>query len=135
MQVSVRVLAPITAIRAGDTDGNPATDPDPTWAPWLDFFPGGTPPHPEYPSGHSTVSGAAAAVLAETFGDDTAFTVTSDVRPGTRQFASFSAAVTEIANARVFGGIHFRTSCVRGNALGQAVEVYVTTHAMRAEQD
>ena len=124
---------PITAIRAGDTDGNPATDPDPTWAPWLDFFPGGTPPHPEYPSGHSTVSGAAAAVLAETFGDDTAFTVTSDVRPGTRQFASFSAAVTEIANARVFGGIHFRTSCVRGNALGQTVAGYVTTHAMRAE--
>jgi len=81
------------------------------------------------------LGGAAAAVLAGMFGDDTAFTVTSDVRPGTRQFASFSAAVTEIANARVFGGIHFRISCVRGNALGQAVASYVTTHAMRAEQD
>jgi hypothetical protein len=126
---------PITAIRAGDTDGNPTTDPDPTWTPWLDFFPGGTPPHPEYPSGHSTVSGAAAAVLTGIFGDDTPFTVSSDVRPGTRQFASFSAAVTEIANARVFGGIHFRTSCVRGNALGQAVAGYVTTHAMRADTD
>ena len=126
---------PITAIRAGDTDGNPATDPDAAWTPWLDFFPAGTPPHPEYPSGHSTVSGAAAAVLAEIFGDDTAFTVTSDVRPGTRQFSSFSAAVTEIANARVFGGIHFRTSCVRGNALGQAVAGYVTTHAMRSEPE
>jgi hypothetical protein len=124
---------PITAIRAGDSDGNAATDPDPAWTPWLDFFPGGTPPHPEYPSGHSTVSGAAAAVLAGIFGDDTAFTVTSDVRSGTRQFASFSAAVTEIANARVFGGIHFRTSCVRGNALGQAVAAYVIAHAMRPE--
>lgn len=124
---------PITAIRAGDLDNNAATDPDPGWTPWLDFFPGGTPPHPEYPSGHSTVSGAAAAVLGAIFGDDSAFTVTSDVRPGTRQFASFSAAVAEIANARVFGGIHFRVSCVRGNALGQTVAAYVMTHAMSEE--
>jgi membrane-associated phospholipid phosphatase len=122
---------PITAIRAGDTDGNADTDPDPTWTPWLDFFTSGTPAHPEYPSGHSTVSGAAAFVLAAAFGDDTPFTVTSDVRSGTRAFPSFSAAVAEIADARVFGGIHFRTSCVRGNMLGQAVAAYVLSHAMR----
>jgi membrane-associated phospholipid phosphatase len=124
---------PITAIRAGDVDGNAATDPDSTWTPWLDFFPAGTPAHPEYPSGHSTVSGAAAAILSGIFGDDTAFTVISDVRPGTRSFPSFSAAVEEIANARVFGGIHFRVSCVRGNALGQAVAAYVVTHALREQ--
>jgi membrane-associated phospholipid phosphatase len=123
---------PITAIRAGDTDGNPSTDPDPTWTPWLDFFPSGTPNHPEYPSGHSTVSGSAAFILAAAFGDATSFAVTSDVRPGTRAFPSFSAAVAEIADARVFGGIHFRTSCVRANMLGQAVAHYVSTHAMRA---
>jgi membrane-associated phospholipid phosphatase len=123
---------PITAIRAGDTDGNPSTDPDPNWTPWLDYFPTGTPPHPEYPSGHSTVSGAAAFLLAATFGDETPFSVTSDVRPGTRAFPSFSAAVAEIADARVFGGIHFRTSCVRANLLGQAVADYVSAHAMRA---
>jgi membrane-associated phospholipid phosphatase len=121
---------PITAIRLGDTDGNDSTVPDPTWAPWLDFFTAGTPPHPEYPSGHSTVSGAAAFILAAAFGDDTPFTVTSDARPGTRAFPSFSAAVAEIADARVFGGIHFRTSCVRGNALGQLVAGYVSQHAM-----
>jgi hypothetical protein len=40
--------------------------------------------------------------------------------------------VAEIADARVFGGIHFRTSCVRANLLGQAVANYVLTHAMRA---
>jgi PAP2 superfamily len=123
---------PITAIRGGDTDNNSATDPDPAWTPWLDFFPAGTPAHPEYPSGHSTVSGAAAFILTAAFGDDTSFTVTSDVRPGTRAFRSFSAAVAEIAEARVFGGIHFRTSCVRGNLLGQAVADYVSTHAMRS---
>jgi hypothetical protein len=81
------------------------------------------------------VSGAAAFVLAAAFGDDTPFTVTSDVRSGTRSFTSFSAATTEIANARVFGGIHFRTSCVRGNALGQAVAAYVSAHAMREGED
>ena len=123
---------PITAIRLGDTDGNPGTDPDPGWTPWLDFFPTGTPPHPEYPSGHSTVSGAAAYILAAMFGDNTAFSVTSDVRPGTRSFAGFSAATAEIADARVFGGIHFRTSCTRGNALGQSVAAYVSSHAMRS---
>jgi hypothetical protein len=123
---------PITAIRSGDLDGNASTDPDPTWTPWLDFFPSGTPAHPEYPSGHSTVSGSAAFILAAAFGDDSPFTVTSDVRPGTRAFPSFSAAVAEIADARVFGGIHFRVSCARGNMLGQAVADYVSTHAMRA---
>ena len=117
---------PITAIR------DPASDnPDATWTPWLDFFPTGTPAHPEYPSGHSTVSGAAAYLLTKRFGDNTAFTVTSDVRAGIRSFPSSSAAVAEIADARVFGGIHFRTSCIRGNLLGQAVANYVLTHSMR----
>lgn len=123
---------PITAIRSGDLDGNPNTELDADFVPWLDFFPAGTPPHPEYPSGHSTVSGAAAFLLAGIFGDNTAFTVTSDVRPGTRSFSSFSAATQEIADARVFGGIHWRNSCVRGNALGQAVAEYISDHAMRS---
>ncbi len=123
---------PITAIRAGDTDGNPSTDPDPAWTPWLDFFPSGTPAHPEYPSAHSSFSGSAAFVLAAEFGDATPFNVTSEIRPGTRSFPSFSAAVEEIADARVFGGIHFRTSCVRANLLGQAVADYVLSHAMRS---
>jgi hypothetical protein len=128
---------PITAFRTG-VGSIPA---DPTWEPWLDtstFVPPGipgTPPHPEYPSGHSTVSGSAAAILAAEFGENSSFTVTSDVRPGTRSFASFTDAVKEIANARVFGGIHYRTSCVRGNQLGQAVADYVSTHAFRRSHD
>jgi hypothetical protein len=122
---------PITAIRAGLT---PA-DADPTWVPWLDFFPTGTPAHPEYPSGHSTVSGSAAFILSAAFGENTAFSVTSDVRPGTRTFSSFADAVAEVANARVFGGIHFRTSCLRANTLGRAVANYVSKHAMRARGD
>jgi membrane-associated phospholipid phosphatase len=127
---------PITAIRLGDTDGNASTDPDPAWTPWLDALPSGTPPHPEYPSGHSTVSGSAASILAAVFGDNTPITFISEVLPGTtRSFPSFSAATAEIADARVFGGIHFRTSCVRGNALGQTVAAYVSSHAMQRLDD
>lgn len=74
---------PVTAIHEGDSDGNDATAADPAWAPLL----GVTPAHPEYPSGHSTVSGAAVAVLGALFGDDTPFSVDSEV-PGshTRSF-------------------------------------------------
>ena len=127
---------PITAIHTGVANVVTA---DPTWEPWLDGLPApgtpGTPPHPEYPSGHSTVSGSAAAILSAKFGENTFFTVTSDVRSGTRSFASFNDAVAEIANARVFGGIHYRTSCVLGNQLGQAVAAYVTENALRPLDD
>jgi hypothetical protein len=123
---------PITAIRAGLT---PA-DADPLWVPWLDFIKSGTPAHPEYPSAHSSMSGAAAFILAAAFGENTDFSLTSEVRPGTtRSFHSFSDATAEIADARVFGGIHFRTSCVRANGLGRAVADYVSRHAMRPRGD
>jgi hypothetical protein len=122
---------PITAIRAGLT---PA-DAEPLWEPWLDTLTG-TPAHPEYPSAHSSMSGAAAFILAAAFGENTDFSVTSEVRPGTtRSFHNFSNATAEIADARVFGGIHFRTSCVRANTLGRAVADYVSRHAMRARGD
>jgi len=134
---------PITAIHTGVTGVVTA---DPTWEPWLDTpivplppapqVPSvGTPPHPEYPSGHSTVSGSAAAIIAAQFGENSSFTVTSDVRPGTRKFDSFAQAVAEIADARVFGGIHYRTSCIRGNQLGQAVAAYVSANAFRRSDD
>jgi len=121
---------PITAIRAGLT---PA-DADPLWQPWLDSTTG-TPAHPEYPSAHSSMSGAAAFILANAFGENTAFTLTSEVTSGTRAFSSFPQATTEIVDARVFGGIHFRTSCMRANTLGRAVADYVSKHAMRARGD
>jgi hypothetical protein len=126
---------PVTAIQNGDADGNPATDPDPVWEPWIDYFPAGTPSHPEYPSAHASVSGGAAFILASTFGNDTPFTATSNTFPGTRSFSSFSAAIAEIADARVFGGIHFRTSCEIGNDLGASVGNYVLTHAILPEDN
>jgi hypothetical protein len=116
---------PITAVREG------SIDPDPAWKPWLDFFPAGTPAHPEFPSGHSAVSGAATFILTSVFGDHTFFTVGSEVRPGMRAFSSFSSALAEIHDARVFGGIHWRTACLVGSTIGQSVAAYVSSHAMQ----
>jgi hypothetical protein len=121
---------PVTAIRAGAAPG----DPDADWKPLLDSLTG-TPAHPEYPSAHSTYSGAAAFILAAEFGENTAFSLTSEIRPGTRSYTSFSEAIAEIADARVFGGIHLRSSCARGNSLGQAVADYVSKHAVRPRSD
>jgi hypothetical protein len=118
---------PVTAIRAGAAPG----DPDANWRPLLDSLTG-TPAHPEYPSAHSSFSGAAAFVLADFFGENTAFSATSEIRPGTtRSYTSFSEAIAEIADARVFGGIHLRSSCARGNSLGRAVADYVSSYLMR----
>jgi len=88
---------PITAIRLTDT----------TWTPLLV-----TPVFQEYPSGHAGVSRAASAVLADVFGDNTTFTLTSPNLPAVeRSFTSFSDAVDQVSIARVWGGIHFRFAC------------------------
>src|SRR5215475_13322950 len=90
---------PITAIQLAGTDGNPDTAADPTWTPLIV-----TPPFPEYPSAHSCASSAAARVLAETFGEETDFTIASTAAPGvTRKFHTFQSALQEVMNARVFG--------------------------------
>lgn len=118
---------PVTAIPLADTDGNLATTADPNWTPLLI-----TPPHPEYPSGHSTGSAAGATVLAHYFGKHSSFIVDSDVMIGVvRSFPNFAAALAEINNARVFGGIHFRTAVQDGQATGTAVAVYVLKNAFR----
>jgi hypothetical protein len=118
---------PVTAIPLADTDGNPDTLADPSWAPLLT-----TPNFPEYPSGHSTVSGAAATVLASFFGDATSFSVDSDVMSGViRSFASFSAALNEVRDARVFAGIHYRTACADGQATGTAVAGYILANSLQ----
>ena len=121
---------PITAIRTGLLGSGYQA-----WQPWLDTLTG-TPAHPEYPSAHSTYSGAAAFILGAAFGENTAFTFTSEITPGvTRSFANFSDAIAEIVDARVFAGIHLRSSCLQGNMLGREVADYVSRHAMRGQGD
>jgi hypothetical protein len=112
---------PVTAIAQADTDNNPDTMAQPGWKPLLT-----TPPFQEYPSGHSGVSAAAGAILASVFGDDTQFTVTSAGVPGVeRSFTSFSDAVAQVNDARVFAGIHFRFACEDANRVGDEVAGYV----------
>lgn len=85
-----------------------------------------TPPFPEYPSGHSTQSGAAAAVLTRFFGDNFAYEDSAHVNDGLppRKFASFWAAADEAAVSRLYGGIHFRTAIERGLDQGRCVGRY-----------
>ena len=117
---------PVTAIPLADTDGNPDTIADPSWMPLF-----ATPNHPEYPSGHSTVSGAAAVVLASFFGEKRHFTMDNDLLLGvTRSFRSFSQALDEVKNARIFAGIHFRSACEDGQTTGSQVANYVLDNAL-----
>ncbi|HMO64607.1 MAG TPA: vanadium-dependent haloperoxidase, partial [Verrucomicrobiota bacterium] len=116
---------PVTAIRAADTDGNPATEPDPAWTPLVS-----TPPFPEHVSGHSTFSAAAAAVLAAFLGgDEFAFTLRSDGLFGeARSYGRFSEAAAEAGISRIYGGIHFSSANVDGQALGRAIGQHVAAH-------
>jgi membrane-associated phospholipid phosphatase len=117
---------PITAIPLADTDGNPATAADASWVSLIT-----TPNHPEYPSGHSTVSASAATVLARFFGANAHFTVDSDLLLGvTRSFKGFGAALDEIKNARIVAGIHFRSACDDGQATGVKVANYVLANLL-----
>lgn len=95
---------------------------DPKWEPILN-----TPPFPEYPSGHSTVSGAMDAVMTAFFGDNYAFedkTGSPDGR-NPRSFASFHAAAEEAGISRLYGGIHFRAAIVDGLTQGRCIAQYV----------
>ena len=114
---------PIQAIKFDD--GNPATVLDMTWNTLF-----GTPAHPDYPSGHSCVSGSAGRVLANYFGDETPFDLASNTDPTVvRHYPSFSVALEEVKNARIYSGIHFRTATNVGQTLGIAVADYVIEHA------
>ena len=92
---------------------------DSNWAPTLMH----TPPFPEYPSGHSVQSSAAAAVLGQVFGNDTAFVdnTHNDRGWGPRTFESFKAAADEAALSRLYAGIHYRSGVVGGQMQGRCV--------------
>jgi PAP2 superfamily len=113
---------PITAIREAGDDGNPATAPDPDWAPFL----GVTPPHPEYPSAHAVGQAAAATVLEAFLGHHYGFTATSATVPGVeRSFDSLAAFVEDGKLGRVYGGIHFRSAVDEGARQGKKLGKWV----------
>jgi len=118
---------PVTAVQLADTDGNPATTADPTWMPLLI-----TPPFPDHTSGHSCFTSATMAALTHFFGrDDIAFSAYSADSGTTRHYDSFSAALAEVIEARIWGGVHFRSADVQGEQLGLNVAEYVYGHEFR----
>jgi hypothetical protein len=116
---------PVTAIRAGDTDGNPDTAPEPDWSSYQL-----TPLYPDYTCGLTTQTGAAVEVLRRYFGtDDIGYTFTA--AGSTRSYNSLSQAAAEAVDARVFGGMHFRTGCVQGVRMGGHVGRFVIQHSLK----
>jgi len=125
---------PVTAIRKGDIDGNPATVADPTWTPLFDpstpTVPAiANPPFPDHPSGHGCLSGAALTTMARFFGDRADISISSGRFPGQpRTFDRFSDVLKEIIDARVWGGIHFREADVEGSVIGKKVAHWMGRH-------
>jgi hypothetical protein len=122
---------PVTAIRAGDLDGNPLTESDPTWLPLI-----ATPAHPSYASGHATVSGAAREVLERVFGKDGFdVTLTNPQVPGVvLRYAAWKEMTADIDDARVYGGIHFRFDQEFGAHQGRQVGKYILLNYLRPER-
>jgi len=118
---------PVTAIRTGETDGNPDTAGDPAWTPLRP-----TPANQDYASGHAIEGGAAAEVLKQFFGNDRvsfqdcgvklpAGSACSDPSPVLRSYTSFSQAAVENAYSRILIGFHFRKSIEEGTEYGRKI--------------
>ena len=123
---------PVTAIRNADKDANTATDPSSTWSPLLT-----TPNHPEYPSAHGCVTAAVTDVLAATLKTTN---INIDV-PGatgggttlttTRHFDTAAALLDDVANARIWAGLHYRFATTAGVEIGHQVSKYDLQHAFQ----
>ena len=109
---------PETAIHAGDSDGNSYTAGDPNWAPFIV-----TPCFPSYPSNHGSAANGAAEVMRRIYGDDgISITLINPAVPTiVLQYTSFEQITADIADARVYGGIHYRTDQDAGAKLGKSV--------------
>jgi membrane-associated phospholipid phosphatase len=113
---------PVTAIQMAGSDGNPRTEPNPTWLPLTTK----TAPDPAYPGAHSAISAAGAEVLRFYFGERFTFDVTSESLAGvTRHFTSFSAAAEEAGLSRIYAGQHFRSDHIAGKRLGRQAAEFI----------
>jgi len=122
---------PITAIQTSLDDGNPDTATDAGWTPLA-----ATPPHPEYPAAHGCATGAVTETIQRIFGAKTHVVFTSTVA-GTvpHEFFQTDAMVEEVIDARVYGGMHYRTSGVHGVRLGRQTAAWVAEHHFRRVKD
>jgi hypothetical protein len=120
---------PETAIHNGDIDGNPDTDGDPSWVPYIL-----TPCFPSYPSIHGSAGNAAAEVLRRIFGaGGHDITMANAALPGLAfHYTRFNQITDDISDARVYGGIHFRFDQEAGADLGRDIGAYVYKHNLRS---
>ena len=119
---------PITAIRNGDIDGNPATDREATWQPIAN-----TPMHPEYPCSHCIQSGTVAGIVKAVLGaeDIPQVALTSPATPGViHRWTNVAAFTEEVANARIWAGFHYRFSTRVGTDMGYQIGEYVAKNVM-----
>ena len=107
-------------------DGNPATVGDSAWAPLLP-----TPPHPEYPSGQTTNSGAMTTVIGLLFGNAPGVPIQLTFSGITREWSTLDEGMAEVIDARIYSGIHFRTADEVGARMGRQIAHFVMTHALR----
>ena len=109
---------PVTAIRNGDIDGNDNTERDPSWTPFIN-----TPMHPEYPCAHCIVSGAVGTVLQAEIGSETpVFATTSPTANNAkRTWMKIDDFIQEVANGRIYDGVHYRNSTEVGTAMGRQI--------------
>jgi hypothetical protein len=120
---------PITAIRNGDIDDNPATERVAAWQPL-----GSTPTHPEYPCAHCIQSGSMAGAIAAMLGseDIPEVTLTSPSAPGvTHKFTNLRAISDEASSARIYAGFHYRFSTVVGTDMGKKIGAYIAQNSMQ----
>jgi hypothetical protein len=121
---------PITAIRNGEADGNPATSPDPSWVPLIT-----TPNHPEYPCGHCGLSAAAAEVLKAEVGaappGGVRVASLSIPTSNVQVLPSFDEWVHQVSYSRILGGVHYRFSNDAGEELGRKIGEMAVANVMR----
>lgn len=116
---------PASAITLAGSDGNDATFADTAWVPL-----GPVPNHPEYPAAHSCIAGTLSETLNQAFGTrKLSFSFNSTVTGTTHTWASLDEMADELGEARIWGGMHFRTSLVDGTVLGRQTAKYVMRHA------
>jgi hypothetical protein len=123
---------PETAIQAAGMDGNPRTDADPSYVPFIV-----APCFPSYPSGHASTSYAAREVLERLFGvKGHSITVSSPAVPGViLSYSDFKTITDDIDDARVYGGIHFRFDQDEGGEQGRRLGAYIFRHSLRPLRD
>jgi len=112
---------PVTAIRNGGIDGNPDTVADPNWSPLMT-----TPPHPEYPSAHSCLTGSLAEIFKTYFGTpNLRISIDSTVTGTTHNYKNVYEWQTEVEFARIYAGFHYHQAVVQGAVLGHKIAHYV----------